>query len=70
MIFVKSKKIVDLGHSGQKVKELSNEYGVSYITIYSWIKSFISFELNDGSSITKDEYIKNYKKWESYKRKI
>ena len=28
--------IVDLYHSGQKVKDLSSEYGVSDVTIYSY----------------------------------
>ncbi len=30
--------IVELYRSGQKVKGLSSEYGVSDVTIYSWIK--------------------------------
>lgn len=30
--------IVDLYHSGQKVKDLSSEYGVSEVSIYAWIK--------------------------------
>ena len=34
--------IVDLYHSGQKVKDLSSEYGVSDVTIYSWIKKTYS----------------------------
>lgn len=52
------KMIVDLYHSGQKVKGLSSEYGVSDVTIYSWIKKFTPVELDDGSSITPDEYAK------------
>jgi len=31
---------VDLYHSGTSVIELSNEYGVSEVTIYKWIKDF------------------------------
>ena len=32
------KTIVDLYHSGNSVKELSGEYGVSEFTIYKWVK--------------------------------
>ncbi|WP_438769971.1 IS3 family transposase [Brevibacillus sp. JB24b] len=35
--------IVELNHSGQKVKSLSSEYGVSEVTIYKWVKEFTSF---------------------------
>jgi transposase len=34
------KTVVDLYHSGTSVKKLSNEYGVSDVTIYKWIKDF------------------------------
>jgi len=44
------KMIVDLYHSGQKVKDLSSEYGVSEVTIYSWIKKYTPVDLDDGSS--------------------
>jgi len=30
--------VVELYHSGQSVKALSSEYGVSEVTIYNWIK--------------------------------
>lgn len=36
------KMVVELYHSGQPVKELSNEYGVSNISIYKWIKTYSS----------------------------
>jgi len=52
------KMIVELYHSGQKVKDLSSEYGVSDVTIYSWIKKFTLVELDDGSSITPADYAK------------
>jgi len=42
--------IVDLYHSGQKVKDLSSEYGVSDVTIYSWIKKATHVELEDAFS--------------------
>jgi len=52
------KMVVDLYHSGQPVKELSSEYGVSEVTIYEWIKKFTPVELEDGSSMTLDDYRK------------
>jgi len=52
------KMVVDLYHSGQNVKDLSSEYGVSEVTIYAWIKKFTPVELDDGSSITPDDYTK------------
>jgi len=30
--------VVELYHSGTTVSQLSNEYGVSEVTIYKWIK--------------------------------
>src|SRR5690625_4719210 len=59
------KMIVELYHSGQKVKDLSSEYGVSDVTIYSWIKKFTPVELDDGSSITHD-----YDKLQKQMRKL
>jgi len=50
--------IVDLYHSGQSVKNLSSEYGVSEVTIYNWIKKLNPVELEDGSSITPEDYTK------------
>ena len=52
------KMVVDLYHSGQSVKDLSGEYGVSEVTIYAWIKKFNPVELEDGSSITPDDFVK------------
>jgi len=50
------KMIVDLYHSGQSVKDLSSGYGVSDVTIYKWIKKLTPVEMEDGSSVTSDDY--------------
>jgi len=55
------KRLVDLYNSGQTVRNLSSEYGVSEVTIYAWIKKFTPMKLEDGSSLTPDDYA-NYKK--------
>ena len=55
------KMVVELYHSGQSVRVLSSEYGVSEVTIYSWIKRLNPVELDDGSSITPDDYTKMQK---------
>lgn len=34
------KTMVELYHSGNSVKDLSSEYGISEVTIYKWIKAF------------------------------
>ncbi|SDZ12684.1 Transposase and inactivated derivatives [Bacillus sp. 166amftsu] len=34
------KMVVELYRSGQPVKALSSEYGVSEVTIYKWIKTY------------------------------
>ncbi|MDY0406672.1 IS3 family transposase [Virgibacillus sp. 179-BFC.A HS] len=52
------KMIVDLYHSGSSVKDLSSEYGISEVSIYAWIKKFSPIELEDGSSVTPDDYAK------------
>ena len=52
------KMVVELYHSGQSVRDLSSEYGVSEVTIYAWIKKFTPIELEDGSSVTPDDYAK------------
>jgi len=41
------KMVVELYHSGQPVKELSNEYDVSGVSIYKWIKAYSSITLAD-----------------------
>jgi len=52
------KRLVDLYNSGQSVRNLSSEYGVSDVNIYAWIKKFTPMELEDGSSLTPDDYAK------------
>jgi len=55
------KIVVDLYHSGQSVRNLSGEYGVSEVTIYAWIKKLTPLDLEDGSSITPDDYANSQK---------
>ena len=50
------KMVVDLYRSGSLVKHLSSEYGVSEVTIYKWIKRYSPMELEDGTSITPDDF--------------
>jgi len=50
------KMVVDLYHSGQSAKNLSSEYGVSEVTIYAWIKKLSPVEMEDGSSVTLEDY--------------
>ncbi|MFC0472215.1 IS3 family transposase [Halalkalibacter kiskunsagensis] len=52
------KMVVDLYHTGSSVKDLSNEYGVSEVTIYKWIKKLSPMELEDGTSATPDDFAK------------
>jgi len=52
------KMVVELYHSGHSVRDLSSEYGVSEVSIYAWIKKFSPVELEDGSSVTPDDYAK------------
>ncbi len=44
--------VVELYHSGQSVKELGKEYGVSEVSIYKWIKKYPSI-----TSVDEDEKI-------------
>jgi transposase len=52
------KMVVDLYRSGSLVKHLSSEYGVSEVTIYKWIKRYSPVDLEDGTSITPDDFNK------------
>lgn len=52
------KMVIDLYHSGSSVKDLSSEYGVSEVTIYKWIKKLSPINLEDGTSITPDDFTK------------
>ena len=45
--------VVDLYHSGQSVRDLSHEYGVS-----TCIKKLSPMELEEGSSVTPEDYAK------------
>jgi len=51
-----NKMVVELYSFGKSVKDLSSEYGVSEVTIYAWIKKFNPIELEDGTSVTPDDY--------------
>jgi len=48
--------VVGLYRSGQSVRDLSREYGVSDLTIYTWIKKVSPMELEDGISVTPEGY--------------
>jgi transposase len=48
------KTIVDLYHSGNSVKELSGEYGVSEVTIYKWVKELTPIGLGEDSMTPKE----------------
>src|SRR5690625_1123214 len=50
------KMVVDLYHSGQSARSVSSEYGVSEVTIYAWVKKITPMDLEDGYSITPDDY--------------
>ena len=50
------KMVVDLYNNGSSVKKLSSEYGVSEVTIYKWIKKYSPISLEDGTSITPDDF--------------
>ena len=52
------KVVVDLYNTGNSVRELSSEYGVSEVTIYKWIKKYSPIHLEDGTSITPDDFTK------------
>ncbi|TPG68260.1 IS3 family transposase [Brevibacillus laterosporus] len=46
--------IVDLYHSGHKVKSLSSEYGISEVTIYKWVKEFTPFGEGEKAITSKE----------------
>lgn len=48
------KTIVDLYQTGNSVKELSSEYGVSEVTIYKWVKEFTPINSEKGSLTPKE----------------
>lgn len=55
-------QIVDLYKSGSSVSYLSSEYGVSNVTIYSWIKQLSPVKVSDKEEITTNEYEKMKKR--------
>mgnify|MGYP001195759274 FL=1 len=52
------KMVVELYYSGQSVRDLSSEYGVSDVTIYKWIKDFTPVDGSDKDSLTPKEVAK------------
>ncbi|MBU8589433.1 transposase [Priestia megaterium] len=48
------KTIVDLYHTGNLVKDLSSEYGVSEVIIYKWVKAFTPISSEEGSLTPKE----------------
>lgn len=56
------KMIVSLYQNGEKVKDLTSEYGISDKNIYAWIKHYTE---DKQTGISQDEYLKlkkNYQK--------
>jgi transposase len=51
------KMIVDLYNSGSSAKDLSSEYGVTEVTIYTWIKKFSPIKTEDGDTNIKSFFI-------------
>ena len=48
------KTVVELYHTGSSVSSLSNEYGVSEVTIYKWIKALTPVSEESGSLTPQD----------------
>lgn len=55
------KMLVDLYRSGSSVKELSDEYGVSEVTIYKWNKQYSPIQIADEACLTADDIAKMQK---------
>ncbi|CAM4252130.1 Transposase [Bacillus manliponensis] len=55
------KMVVELYRSGQPVKELSSEYGVSEVTVYKWIKAYSPITSVDEDEMTLED-LKRMKK--------
>ncbi|WP_010580745.1 transposase [Liquorilactobacillus vini] len=49
------KMIVSLYQNGEKVKDLTSEYGISDKNIYAWIKRYAK---DKQTGISQDEYLK------------
>lgn len=63
------KMVVELYHSGQPVKQLSSEYGVSEVTVYTWIKIYSPITSVDEDEITLEDLKRMKKKNASSKRR-
>src|SRR5699024_9315339 len=50
------KMVGELYNSGQSVRDLSREYAVSDVAVYAWIKKLGAMQLEDGSSVTLEDY--------------
>ncbi len=55
------KMVVELYRSGQSVKQLSSEYGVSEVTVYKWIKIYSPITSVDEDEMTLED-LKRMKK--------
>ncbi len=53
--------VAELHRSGQPVKELSSEYGVSEVTVYKWIKTYSPITSVDEDEMTLED-LKRMKK--------
>ena len=49
------KMVVELYHSGQSVRDLSSEYGVSEVSIYRWIKDHTPVDPSNKDALTPKE---------------
>jgi transposase len=55
-------QIVDLYNSGSSVSYLSSEYGVTNVTIYSWIKQLSPVKVSEKEEISSKDYEKMKKR--------
>jgi transposase len=55
-------QIIDLYNSGSSVSYLSGEYGVTSVTIYSWIKQLAPVKVSEKEEITSKDYEKMKKR--------
>jgi transposase len=55
-------QIVDLYNTGSSVSYLSSEYGVTSVTIYSWIKQLSPVKLDGKEEINSKDYEKMKKR--------
>jgi len=55
------KMVVELYHSGQPVRGLSSEYGVSEVSIYRWIKDYTPVDPSNQDALTPKEVAEIHK---------